>query len=220
MKTVNTEELLKKVNEIGGCDAKEAYAAGWDKAIEEVISIIEDMNSNAKRSYKVGDKINVNLKGFGEFTATAQKIMGNKIIFIFDDCVARMPMNRTATNAGGYDASGLCYWVNTALRAAFPDELRESLIDISIPTYGQMFGHDETYERYFEPDNDEQFELMKIRKNRIADYENEWEWYWLQNATKENVSASTFAYVYYGGSALCDNASASLGVRPVFTLSV
>ena len=28
MKTVNLEELRKKVDEIGGCDAKEAYAAG------------------------------------------------------------------------------------------------------------------------------------------------------------------------------------------------
>lgn len=220
MKTVNIEELKKRVNEVGGCDAKDAFAMGWDKAIETVLSIIGDISEDSTRCYKVGDQIEVDLDGFGVFTATVQKVYNDAVTFMFDECVATMPMNRTRTNAGGYEASGLCYWVNTTLKDAFPEELKERLIDISIPTYGQMFGHDETYHEYFEPDNDEQFELMKIRKNRISDFNNKPEWCWLQNATKEEVSATIFASVnpnslmnYFSAT----NATNSFGVRPVFT---
>lgn len=220
IKNISKEELIKKLNEIGGCDAKEAFAIGWDKAIEEVLSIIDDLSENDSCSYKVGDQIEVDLDGFGVFTATVQKVCDNAVTFMFDDCVASIPLNRTRTNVGGYEASGLCYWVNTVLKAALPDELKERLIDISIPTYGQLFGHDEAYHKYFEPDNDEQFELMKKRKNRIADYNNDPEWYWLQNATKKEVSAAGFAVVRNGGHANCYRASGSYGVRPVFTLSV
>ena len=172
MKTVNLEELRKKVDEIGGCNADEAYAAGWDNAISEVISVLDDVAYDSCVLYKVGSQIEVDLDGLGVFTATAQKITEDHVVFMFDDCIASMPMNNTKTNEGGYQKSGLCYWINTVLRKAFPEEIRQHLTDISIPTYGQIFGHDELYHVYLETDKDEQFELMKKRKNRIADYEN------------------------------------------------
>jgi hypothetical protein len=59
---------------------------------------------------------------------------------------------------------------------------------------------------------------MKKRKNRIADYNNDYEWYWIQNTMKKEVSAAHFAYVFYSGRAGSGNASTSRGVRPAFLL--
>lgn len=220
MKTVNLEELRKKIDELGGYDAKLAYAAGWDDAISEVISVLDDVACDSCAPYKVGSQIEVNLDGFGVFTATAQKITEDHVVFMFDDCIASIPMNNTGTNEGGYQKSGLCYWINTVLRKAFPEEIAQDLTDISIPTYGQIFGHDKIYHEYFETDRDEQFELMKKRKNRIADYENKPELIWLQNATKNEFSPTLFALVSLSGAVNYLNAAGSIGVRPVFTLSV
>ena len=167
---------------------------------------------------QVGDQININLTGLGEFTATAQKITDKGIVFLFDDCVADRPMNNDYTNKGGYKKSDLCEWINTELLNAFPDEIKSRIINLTIPTYGQMFGHDNFYDN-FEPDEDEQFPLMKKRKNRVADFKDDYEWYWMQNATKKKVSSAVFACVSSGGGASCSGASPSSGVRPVFLLA-
>lgn len=67
-------------------------------------------------------------------------------------------------------------------------------------------------------DNDEQFEMMKRRGNRVCDFEDDWCWWWLRNAAKENVSSAHFAYVTSCGYANYGNASNSFGVRPEFWL--
>ena len=169
-------------------------------------------------SIQVGDQIIIQLTGFGKFTATAQKITDKGTLFLFDDCVAERPMNARWTNKGGYEKSDLCKWINDVLLVAFPEDLRNRISDLSIPTYGQMFGHDNWYNDVMEPDNDEQFSFMKKRKNRIADFNDDYEWYWLKNATKKEVSSSYFALVSYDGSATYSSASYSLGVRPAFLL--
>lgn len=169
-------------------------------------------------SIQVGDQIIIQLTGFGKFTATAQKITDKGTLFLFDDCVAERPMNARWTNKGGYEKSDLCKWINDVLLVAFPEDLRNRISDLSIPTYGQMFGHDNWYNDVMEPDNDEQFSFMKKRKNRIADFNDDYEWYWLKNATKKEVSSSYFALVSYDGSANYSYASYSLGVRPAFLL--
>lgn len=167
---------------------------------------------------KVGDQINISLTGLGEFTATAQKITDKGIVFLFDDCVADRPINNDYTNKGGYKKSDLCEWINTELLNAFPDEIKSRIINLTIPTYGQMFGHDNFYDN-FEPDEDEQFPLMKKRKNRVADFKDNYEWYWMQNATKKKVSSAYFANVGYLGFADCSSASNPTRVRPVFLLA-
>lgn len=167
---------------------------------------------------QMGDQITIALAEFGEFTATAQKITDKGVLFMFDDCVAEQPMNNDWTNKGGYAKSKLKKWMDTILFNAFPEELQERIQDLTLPTYGQMFGHDDWYERAIEPDNDEQLPLMAKRKNRVADYNDDYEWYWLQNATKKDYSAASFAVVYNHGYTTCYHASSSLGVRPVFWL--
>ena len=56
---------------------------------------------------KVGDKMMVPLGKLGNFTATVQKVTNNKVLFIFDDYVAKRPMNEDGGNAGGYSQSDL-----------------------------------------------------------------------------------------------------------------
>lgn len=172
--------------------------------------------------YKVGDQIEVDLKDFGVFTATAQKIKDDSIIFMFDECITRMPINDKHSSEGGYDSSYLCHWINTVLKDAFPDNIRNRITKISIPSYGQIFGHDELYEENIEPDNDDQFELMKIRKNRIADFKNECSGYWIRNIYLSIFEPDTavFTNAEDDGLASYHFASNSSGVRPVFALSV
>jgi hypothetical protein len=181
----------------------------------------------------VGDQIVVNLNGFlnirrhepgipwSEFTATAQKVTDERILFMFDDCVAERQMNEEQTNKGGFDSSDLNKWIQSDLLEAFPENLRDRVRDLSIPTCGQIFGGNdlEWCRDKFEDDGDEQLELMKTRRNRIANFgDNDYTWYWLRNATKKDVSASAFALVYGSGLARYNAASSSYGVRPVFWL--
>lgn len=170
------------------------------------------------KNIRIGDQIIIPLAEFGEFTATAQKITDKGTLFLFDDCVAKQPMNKELTNKGGFEKSDLKKWIGDVLLPAFPDNLRSRIENLTIPTYGQIFGHDDWYNDVIEPDNDEQFPLMTKRKNRIADFENDYEWYWLQNATKKELSAACFASVSYDGYPYYGSASNSRGVRPVFLL--
>ena len=102
---------------------------------------------------------------------------------------------------------------------AFPEELKNRIADLSIPTVGELFGHDDEWNNeHFEPDTDEQLLLMKERRNRVAYLNNEWEWGWLRNATKEEFSAALFANVDGYGFTTYHYASGALGVRPEFWL--
>lgn len=165
----------------------------------------------------VGDQITIKLKGFGKFTATVQKIEENKILFLFDEIVGKHCMNEQNKNEGGFDASDLKKWLNEVLLPAFPKKLKSRIIELTIPTYGEVFGHNEYYEN-FEPDNDEQLPSMKRRGNRVCDYDNDWEWWWLRNAMKKEKSAANFAVVNSYGYTNCRGASSAIGVRPEFWL--
>jgi len=165
----------------------------------------------------VGDRITVRLSGFGKFTATAQRVTDKGILFLFDEVIARHLMNETNTNEGGFDKSDMCRWLRETVLPAFPEKLRTRIREITLPTYGEIFGHDDFYEN-FEPDDDEQFELMKRRGNRVCDFEDDWCWWWLRNATKRSVSSACFAVVGGLGIANSGNASNSGGVRPEFWL--
>ncbi len=167
----------------------------------------------------VGDQISVSLEGVGDFTATAHKITDKGVLFIFDEYVASRPMNESSTNEGGFDKSDLKSWIDSVLLGAFPSELRGRITDLSIPTVGELFGHDDEWDNdHFEPDDDEQLTLMKERRNRVAYLHNECERGWLRNATKKEVSSAYFARVTINGFTSYANATASFGVRPEFWL--
>ena len=165
----------------------------------------------------VGDQISVKLKGFGKFTATAQKVTSDGVLFMFDDVIDKHCMNENNENKGGFDESDMKKWLYDVVLKAFPKKIRDSVSCITLPTYGEIFGHDDFYEN-FEPDDDEQFETMKRRGNRVCDFKADWCWWWLRNAAKKEVSSSSFACVGSRGYSLFGCAARSCGVRPEFWL--
>lgn len=168
---------------------------------------------------QVGDQMVIPLAELGEFTATAHKVTDEGVMFIFDDYVTRRPMNNRDTNKGGFEKSDLKKWMDTVLFMAFPDELRDKIYGLTLPTVGQIVGHEDEWDnKNLEPDIDEQLPLMKECKNRIACFEDQLAWGWLRNATKEEFSSARFACVNYYGCSYCNSASFSYGVRPEFWL--
>lgn len=168
---------------------------------------------------QVGDQMVILLAELGEFTATAHKVTDEGVMFIFDDYVTRRPMNNRNTNKGGFEKSDLKKWMDTVLYMAFPEELRDKIYGLTLPTVGQIVGHEDEWDnKNLEPDTNEQLPLMKKCKNRIACFEDQLAWGWLRNATKEEFSSADFAVV--GGIGYTDyfGASYSYGVRPEFWL--
>lgn len=168
---------------------------------------------------QVGDQMVIPLAELGEFTATAHKVTDEGVMFIFDDYVTRRPMNNRNTNKGGFEKSDLKKWMDTVLYMAFPEELRDKIYGLTLPTVGQIVGHEDEWDnKNLEPDTNEQLPLMKKCKNRIACFEDQLAWGWLRNATKEEFSSAYFASVHDYGRTNCYGASASRGVRPEFWL--
>ena len=167
----------------------------------------------------VGDQISIKLNGFGEFTATAHKITDDGVLFIFDECLARMPMNHKYTNEGGFEASDLKKWMDAVLLNAFPEKLGKRITQLTLPTCGEIFGRCDDYKCLYEDDNDEQLPLMKNRKNQICVFNDDLCCWWLRNATRQERSSALFALVSSLGFADCFYASSSFGVRPEFLLT-
>ena len=168
---------------------------------------------------QVGDQMVIPLAELGEFTATAHKVTDEGVMFIFDDYVTRRPMNNRDTNKGGFKKSDLKKWMDTVLFMSFPEELRDKIYSLTLPTVGQIVGHEDEWDnKNLEADTDEQLPLMKECKNRIACFEDQRTWGWLRTATKEEFSSARFAVVNYGGCTASDGASGSCGVRPEFWL--
>lgn len=168
---------------------------------------------------QVGDQIVIPLAELGEFTATAHKVTDEGVMFIFDNYITCRPMNNRSINKGGFEKSDLKKWMDTVLLMAFPEELRDKIYGLTLPTVGQIVGHEDEWDnKNLEPDSDEQLPLMKECKNRIACFEDGLTWGWLRNATKEEFSSAGFAGVGGIGHAGSGDASGSLGVRPEFWL--
>lgn len=168
---------------------------------------------------QVGDQMVIPLAELGAFTVTAHKVTDEGVMFIFDDYVTRRPMNNRNTNKGGFEKSDLKKWMDTVLYMAFPEELRDKIYGLTLPTVGQIVGHEDEWDnKNLEPDTNEQLPLMKKCKNRIACFEDQLAWGWLRNATKEEFSSAAFAYVSHDGNPDYNGASNSFGVRPEFWL--
>lgn len=168
--------------------------------------------------FRVGDQVLV-----GHYTATCQKTAEESALFLLDQYLDEaMPMNEEDDNGGGYMASDLRERLNSARILKEFDGLKLKPFEngdlLRIPFYGEMFGHDAWYNSgAVEPDDCEQWPLMKKRANRIADRTGErYEWGWLQN--KYVQSATNFCIVAYNGGANNGGASNSRGVRPVFLI--
>jgi hypothetical protein len=178
--------------------------------------------------YQVGDIISFDMKD-GEHTEwMAVKQEDDGMIFISVDCLKE----ESCMYEDGNDDEG--YYIDSDLNKKYlvnvldniPDFIRSKLVPMQvddydfllrIPTEKEIFG---TNEYGIEEDESvEQFEPMKLRKNRIASegLNGTYQWYWLQNRHK--AFAASFAGVTYYGNSDCYGASDSHGVRPLFKIS-
>ena len=172
---------------------------------------------------QIGDRIEV-----GHYTATCQALPGEGLaLFLLDQYLDQPYAMAPVYNGGGYMQSELRYQLNLHGHDQFPDEIYKMMQPVNdqgdllrLPFYGEMFGHDDWYNSgAVEPDNCEQWPLMKERANRIAERKGEsYEWGWLQN--KYVRSAARFCGVVDGGDAGARGASNSLGVRPAFLIKL
>ena len=170
---------------------------------------------------QIGDRIQV-----GHYTATCQKLPGEGLaLFYLDQYLDKaMQMNKRNTNKGGYDASDLRKELNS--EEILKDFTGLELVPfengdlLRLAFYGELFGHDDWYESgAVEPDDCEQWPLMKERANRIAERKGEsYGWGWLQN--KYVRSAAAFCHVRDAGYATTWTASLSIGVRPAFLIKL
>lgn len=211
--TPTVERMYRKYIEMAADkESKEAMRA---YCINDELAIFGVPAKSNLKDAEVEDKTTIKLDGLGEFAATVHKVTDDKVMLIFDDYVAKRPMNESGTNKGGFEDSDLNKWLHTEFVKALPYSIRARLTDVTIPTVGEMFGWDDEWDRnHFEADNDKQLPLMKQKRNRVAYYNNECECGWLRNATKKEFSSAGFACVYNVGYADFSLASDSDGVRP------
>lgn len=188
------------------------------------MKLFRTMETAADNGYMVGDVIAFSLTDGEEVEALAVKQEQDGMIFCLVDCLNQeYPMNEEDSNRGGYEATDLRVKLNGEILERFPAGIREKMVAFAngdylrLPTEKEIFGCNDYGKA--EPDDVQQWEPMKQRKNRIAFQgkgTDRWEWYWLQNAHKRY--AAYFADVGYGGNANYDNASDALGVRPAFKI--
>lgn len=164
---------------------------------------------------EVGDRIKIKFPK-RNYMATAVRDEGDGMLFLFDSYLDEpRSMNRSGGTDGGYDASEMRKFLQ-ALVEVFPKKLRKWMKPfengdmLRLLSITEICGVDENFNSC-----DGQIEWMKDRRHRIACRKgNEYECGWTQTA----VSGAFFAYVAWGGSATCSNASAALGVRPAFKI--
>ncbi len=175
---------------------------------------------------RVGDVIAFSLNDGEEVEAMAVKQESDGMLFCLVNCLAdEERMNKTDTNRGGYEASLLRKKLNTQIIYRFPDMLREKMVAfpngdmLRLPTEKEIFGENSYGENEY--DEAEQWEPMKLRRNRIAfeDKNGAWEWYWLQNTVRNSAARFAICFYYYG-LVYCGDASLSGGVRPTFKIAI
>ena len=179
---------------------------------------VERLTEVETTDIQIGDKIHVD-----HYTATCQEITPKGALFLMDQYLDKpMVMNRNNSNQGGYAESDLRRALQSEAVLKIFSCIRKWMVPfdngdlLRIPFFSEIFGQENA--ECFEPDNCEQWELMKDRKNRIAFRKNNWEWGWLQN--KKKGSATHFASVSNLGYYNYYNASIRRGVRLAFLIAI
>lgn len=188
------------------------------------MKLFRTMETAADNGYMVGDVIAFTLTDGEEVEALAVKQEQDGMIFCLVDCLNQeYPMNEEDSNRGGYEATDLRAKLKGEILDRFPADIREKMVAFAngdylrLPTEKEIFGCNDYGKA--EPDDVQQWEPMKQRKNRIAFQgkgTDRWEWYWLQNPHKRY--AAFFASVNFGGFANSNSASGAIGVRPAFKI--
>ena len=179
--------------------------------------------------FEVGDVLAFSLSDGEKVQAMAVKDTPVGMLFVLVDCLDKeYPMfediDRVDEDEVSYMTSDLRKALNGEILARFPEEIKSRMVAVNpegdmlrIPTEREIFGTNEYGVN--EDKTVTQWEPMELRRNRIAFQGDNgaWEWYWLVNRHKRY--ASDFANATGNGSADCNTAGNSIGVRPVFLLS-
>lgn len=180
---------------------------------------LERMSEIETNDIRIGDRIHVS-----HYTATCQEITSLAAIFLLDQYLDKpMEMNAVDTNNGGYLESDLRKRLQSNEAIDVFKGIRYRMVPfengdlLRIPFAGEIFGAE--LPEWWEADNHKQWPLMKDRRNRLASQQGKYEWGWLQNKVKTSFS-SGFCSVDDDGFANRWAASAVLGVRPVFKISM
>lgn len=165
--------------------------------------------------FELGDRVKVKLPGETHFMTAIQR-QKNGILFIFDDCLK-------AAHAFSENPDENTDYFNSDIRKYLKDVenmLPEKIFRKAVPnsdgdrlfllTLEEVCGLDSDFNKA-----SGQIPYFKTRKNRVADRNGDYEWWW----TRTKVSAAAFANVNYYGDANCHNASRANGVRPAIVLS-
>ena len=161
---------------------------------------------------QIGDRVGIDLQDGRMFTATAYNVTEEKVFFIFDELVAKRPMNKDGRTEGGFEKSDLCKWLNSEFKELLPDWINNMRTDdgIFLLSLQEMFGLDDNFDEC-----GGQLEFFKDPKNRVCALQgDDLEWYYLRDV----VSAAFFAGVYGDGRCYYTDASHSDGVRPAFAI--
>lgn len=166
---------------------------------------------------EIGDRIRVD-----HYTATCQEIMPKGALFLMDQYLDDpMPMNKKNTNKGGYEESDLRRALQSENILKIFSCIREWMVPfdngdlLRIPFAGELFG--DKLPEWCEPDDHEQWPLMRDRRNRLASRCGDYEWGWLQNNDKS--SPTNFYHVNGSGGISAWGASVVAGIRPAFQIA-
>ena len=168
-----------------------------------------------QKEIRPGDQIAIDLKDGRGYLATAIDYKDGKMLFVFDECVDRRPMNKKMTTEGGYEKSDMRQWLNERFYNLLPEELQEKLIpdenrdNLWLLSLEEVAGCDSNFD-----DCDGILKYFESEKNRVAEFEGETAGWWLRSV----VSSANFAGVTSGGIANYSGASNALGVRPAFAI--
>jgi hypothetical protein len=187
------------------------------KKTRRTLMKIERMTEIETPNIQIGDRLRVR-----RYTATCQKITDDGAVFLLDQYLDRaMAVDRQNTNKGGYDGSKLRRALQSEDILKEFEDIREYMRPWSngdllrVPFAGEMFG--DNAPQWIEPDDCEQWPLMKDAHNRAASRRGDPEWGWLANTVRD--TSTGFCAVGYHGHANSWNASTVLGVRPAFLIA-
>lgn len=178
---------------------------------------IERMTEIETSYIKVDDRIHVD-----HYTATCQEITPKGALFLMDQYLDDlMPMNKKNTNKGGYEESDLRRALQSEDVLKLFSGIREWMVPfdngdlLRIPFAGEIFG--DKLPKWCEPDDHEQWPLMRDRLNRLALRYDDCECGWLQN--KDKTFSAYFCAVASNGLIVAGTNSDVLGVRPAFLIA-
>lgn len=200
-----------------------SFSGGFvDVYSDDVVNSVESTgNSELHSMCNVGDVMEFTLTDGEPVAAMVVKVDNDIATLIFFDCLKdEIQMRKDGDYSDGYESSDLREALNSHTIKRFPSDIREKMVPfvngdyLRIPTEKEIFGVNKYGEA--ELDDVEQFEPMKLRRNRIAfqGLNGDPEWYWLQNRSVCSAAVACLVYLY--GSASSGSASGSIGVRPLF----